>query len=159
MIVRRAGVADHGTWAAMLAQLHRPSASAAEFLAEIPGWLTLAEPMVCWLAEEADGTPVGMVDARMRNYAEGAPDLAAAYIEDLWVEEGHRHRGVARALVAAVEEWARAQGLGWLGSDTEPGNAPSRSFHKALGFAEIETLVVFGKPLGPADSRASRPSA
>ena len=76
-----------------------------------------------------------------------APDLAAAYIEDLWVEESHRHRGVARALIAAVEDWARGQQIGWLGSDTEPGNRDSRAFHKALGFDEIEQLVVFGKPL------------
>lgn len=148
MIVRRASEADHPTWAAMLARLHRPWGDEAAFLAEIPDWLALEQPMVCWLACDDDGTPLGMVDARVRNYAEGAPSLVAAYVEDLWVEEGHRHRGIARALIAAVEDWARDQGLDWLGSDAELGNLQSREFHKAVGFDEIEQIVVFGKPLG-----------
>lgn len=131
----------------MLAKLHRPWGKEAEFLAEIPGWLTLEQPMVCWLACDEAGEAIGMVDARVRNYAEGAPDLYAAYVEDIWVEERHRQRGVARALIAAVEAWAREQGLDWIGSDTEPENSPSRAFHKALGFEEVEQLVVFGKSL------------
>jgi aminoglycoside 6'-N-acetyltransferase I len=131
----------------MLAKLHQPWGDEAEFLAEIPGWLTLREPIVCWLAFTDDGTAIGMVDARVRNYAEGAPDLYAAYVEDIWVDEGHRRERVATALLAAVEEWARAQGLNWIGSDTEIGNQLSRQWHGAAGFAELEQLINFGKPL------------
>ncbi len=147
MIVREAGPADHATWAAMLAKLHAPEGDAAEFLAEIPDWLAFEQPMICWVAFSDDGVPVGMIDARVRNYAEGAPDLQAAYVEDLWVEAEHRRTGVAAALLLAVEQWARAQGLNWLGSDAEIGNRLSRQWHAAAGFMEVEELVVFGKPL------------
>jgi aminoglycoside 6'-N-acetyltransferase I len=130
----------------MLARLHR-NQSAAEFEREIAAFTALPEPYICFLAFSDDGDPIGMVDARVRNYAEGAPNLRAGYVEDLWVEPEHRRSGVALALVAAVEHWARGQGLDWLGSDTELGNVQSQTWHAAAGFEEIERIVVFGKPL------------
>ena len=148
MIVRRAGPADRPIWAAMLGRLHGPDTTSGQFQAEMGEWEKLDEPLVCWLAFDADGTAVGMVDARVRNYAEGAPNGPAAYIEDLWVEEDWRRRGVAAALVEAVEDWAVARNLPWLGSDAELANADSHALHRALGFEEVERLVVFGKPLG-----------
>jgi aminoglycoside 6'-N-acetyltransferase I len=47
----------------------------------------------------------------------------------------------------AAEEWSRAHGYTELGSDTEEFNRLSRDAHAALGFEEVETLVVFRKPL------------
>lgn len=147
MIVRLASLDEHHIWAEMLAKLHEPWGRADEFIAEIPTWLALDEPMVCWLAFDEDGEPIGMVDARVRNYAEGAPNLRAGYVEDIWVEPDHRRSGVGKALLASVEDWARAQGLDWLGSDTEPENELSQQWHAAVGFHIEERLVVFGKPL------------
>ena len=88
-----------------------------------------------------------MIDARVRNYAEGAPNLTAAYVEDLWIAPDHRSRGVAKALLAEVERWAREQDLDWLGSDATLDNEASHMWHRASGFQEIERIVVFGKPL------------
>lgn len=147
MIVRRAAPGDFPVWAAMLARLHEPGPSAQEFLAEIPIWLALDQPMLCWLAVEEDGTALGMIDARLRNYAEGGPDGYVPYVEDLWVETQHRHRGVARALVQTVKDWSRERGYHWLGSDALFDNRDSHAFHAAIGFDEIERLVVFGMAL------------
>jgi aminoglycoside 6'-N-acetyltransferase I len=143
--IRAAAAADHAVWARLLSRLHAGTAEA-ELRDEVGRLAALDDPYVGFLAFAGD-TPVGLIDARVRNYAEGAPDLRAAYVEDLWVEPGFRRAGVARALLAAVEDWARGQGLRWLGSDTEPGNRASRGWHAAAGFREIEQLVVFGKPL------------
>ena len=41
----------------------------------------------------------------------------------------------------AAEEWSRSRGY------TEAVNRLSRAAHKALGFVEVETLVVFRKEL------------
>jgi GNAT superfamily N-acetyltransferase len=144
--VRRAGKADHQAWAALLAKLHEDS-DPLEFRREIAEWVRLPEPYVAFLAEDEAGTAVGLIDARVRNYAEGAPQLRAAYVEDLWVDPAHRGAGVARSLLRAVEDWARSEGLDWLGSDTWPDNAASIAWHEANGFAEVERLVVFGKRL------------
>lgn len=146
MIVRRAGPDDFHSWAAMLARLH-PEPSATEFEAEIGQWVRLDEPYVGFLAFDESGEATGMIDARVRNYAEGAPDLRAAYVEDLWVEPEHRGKGVASHLLKAVEGWAREQGLNWLGSDALLDNEASHAWHLSAGFEEVERLVVFGKPL------------
>ena len=143
MIVRQATAEDRPIWAAMLAKLH-PEQSAAEFEAELAA---LPEHFVGFLALTDAGEPIGMIDAMLRNYAEGAPDFRAAYVEDLWVEPQHRHKGVATQLLAAVEEWARGRGLNWLGSDALLDNELSHAWHRSAGFDEIERLVVFGKPL------------
>jgi aminoglycoside 6'-N-acetyltransferase I len=143
-IVRRATQADFPEWARMLASLH--GSPSTEFLDEVHQLAALEEPYVAFLAF-AQERAVGMIDARVRNYAEGSPELRAAYVEDLWVEPDERGKGIGRALLGKVEEWARTQGLQWLGSDTTPENSQSIAWHTAVGFKEVERLVVFGKPL------------
>ncbi len=132
-------------WAALLARLH-PAQSAAEFARELDEYTALPEPYVGFLALD-EGRAVGMIDARVRNYAEGSPNLRAAYVEDLWVDPEWRRRGIARSLLDAVEAWARAEELDWIGSDIETGNVVSAAWHRAAGFDEVERLTVFGKPL------------
>lgn len=144
-IVRRATAGDFPVWARMLALLHDLPLTA-ELLDEVKQLAALDEPYVAFLAFDHERA-VGMIDARVRNYAEGSPVLQGAYIEDVWVEPNERGKGVGRALLGKVEEWARAQGLQWLGSDTAPENSRSIAWHKAVGLKEVERLVVFGKPL------------
>jgi aminoglycoside 6'-N-acetyltransferase I len=146
LIVREATAADHPAWAAMLARLH-PGQSLAEWEAEIETLTKLPEPYVGFLAIGDDGEPLGFIDARVRNYAEGAPDYAAVYVEDLWVDPAHRGKGVATSLLRAVEDWALAEGHRWLGSDALIENEASHAWHRAAGFQEVERLVLFGKSL------------
>ena len=132
----------------MLARLH-DDLSAGEGEQELARFTLLPEPYVGFLAFNDEGDPIGMIDARARNYAEGAPNLRAAYVEDLWVEPDYRRQGIAQHLLKAVEEWARAEGLDWLGSDTTLDNQKSVEWHLGRGFEEIERIVVFGKRLVP----------
>ena len=129
----------------MLARLH-DDLTAEEFERELAIFTKLPQPYVGFVAFDGD-TAVGMIDVRVRNYAEGAPDLCAPYVEDLWVDPDYRRQGVAARLLDAVEQWARAQGFAWLGSDARLDNAQSHDWHRASGFVETERLVVFGKPL------------
>jgi aminoglycoside 6'-N-acetyltransferase I len=146
LIFRRASSADFPVWAALLAKLH-PDQNQAQFEQELEQLTLLPEPYVAFLAFADGGQPVGLIDARLRNYAEGSPDLHAAYVEDLWVEPEYRRSGVARTLLHAVEAWARQQGVAWLGSDALLENGESHRWHLSLGFQEVERLVVFGKAL------------
>lgn len=130
----------------MLARLHSDM-SAREWEETLLRLIALPEPYVGFLAFDVAGRPVGMIDARIRNFAEGAPSLTAPYVEDLWVDPQNRRHGVARRLLEAVEDWAREQGHGWLGSDARLDNHDSQDWHAAAGFEECERLVVFGKPL------------
>jgi aminoglycoside 6'-N-acetyltransferase I len=130
----------------MLARLHSEM-SAREWAEELAKLVSLPDPYVGFFALDEAGNPIGMIDLRIRNFAEGAPDLGAPYVEDLWVEPEYRRRGVARLLLESVENWAREQGYRWLGSDARLDNEESQHWHLAAGFAEQERLVVFGKPL------------
>ena len=140
MIVRTAEKADFPAWAAMRGRLW-PEEDPAELERELPG-----PPGTLGLVAEKEGRLIGFAEAAVRNYAEGSAG-PAAYLEGIWVEPEHRRRGVARALLAAVENWGRRQGLAHLGSDALLDNRVSHRWHSATGFAEVERLVVFGKPL------------
>jgi aminoglycoside 6'-N-acetyltransferase I len=69
------------------------------------------------------------------------------YLEGWFVEPGFRGRGVGRALIAAVEQWAIAKGFTELASDAELSNTRSIELHARLGFAEVERNVTCLKKL------------
>ena len=58
-----------------------------------------------------------------------------------------RRRGVARALVDAIVDWARGEGLSEFASDALLDNTVSHAMHAALGFAETERVVYFRRAL------------
>jgi GNAT superfamily N-acetyltransferase len=79
------------------------------------------------------------------------------YVHLVAVREGHRGQGLARRLYAHFEEVARELGALRLKAITQPVNARSIAFHRALGFAVTEvddysgpgaTRTVFWKELG-----------
>ena len=69
------------------------------------------------------------------------------FLEAIYVRENHRRRGVARALVQAIEEWTIKRGCSELASDAFLTNAQSHHMHAALGFSETERVVYFRKIL------------
>lgn len=136
---------DHPRWASLRAELW-PHASYDELLEEAPAVLAADPPLVVFVAEE-EGAVVGFVELGLRSVAEGCESSPVPYVEGWYVVPGWRKRGVGGALMRAVEGWSREHGYTELGSDTEAVNHLSRAAHAALGFAEVETLVVFRKPL------------
>jgi aminoglycoside 6'-N-acetyltransferase I len=88
-------------------------------------------------------TLVGFLEVGHRDVAESATTSPVAYVEGVWVEPEHRHRGIARALFEAAKDWARSQGYRELGSDVEIENGVSLTMHARLGFAETKRLVTF----------------
>ena len=80
--------------------------------------------------------------------ANGCETTPVAFLEGIYVVPEARGRGVAKALVAAVEDWARASGVSELGSDAAPDNMASLKMHHALGFEETQRVVFFRKLLG-----------
>src|SRR5687768_17212411 len=136
MIVRPATAADIPAWAGMRRRLWPDSDPD-----ELEGALAGLDPDLLGLVAEEDGRLIGFAEASVRNYAEGAPPGPAAYLEGIWVEPERRRRGVGRALLAAVEGWARRRDLAWLGSDALLDNDLSHRWHRGAGFAEVERIV------------------
>ena len=101
-----------------------------------------------FIARGADGEPQGFVEVALRSdYVNGTETSPVAFLEGLYVPPSHRRRGIARALVARAEQWARDQGVSEFASDTLLENTASHAMHGALGFAETERVVYFRKRL------------
>jgi len=154
--IRRAAPADLPQLARMRRRL-LPDEDGKALDRELPAMLAADESCAVFVAE-AENALSGFVEVGVRSHAEGGPDGPAAYIEGIWVEPERRRRGIAGALLAAVEAWARDRGLAWLGSDALIDNALSHAWHEAAGFAEIERLVRLRQAARLTRQRAARRS-
>jgi aminoglycoside 6'-N-acetyltransferase I len=121
-----------------------PDADPDELAAELDG--LLADPnQVAFVAERDDERLCGFAEASVRPFANGVDESPCAFLEGWWVDEDMRRSGVGRALVAAVETWARGRGFAELGSDALLDNTLGHQAHRALGFEERERVVYFRK--------------
>jgi len=94
-----------------------------------------------------ENKPVGMIEARIRDYGEGCETSPVGYIEGWFVQEEFRGKGIAGALTQAAENWAREKGCTEMGSDTWLENETSIRAHVKMGYVEVERLVHFVKQL------------
>lgn len=116
--------------------------------AEIDGVFD-APRIAMFIAEDVDGTPLGFVEAGLRDYAEGCVTSPVGYIEGIYVVPEARQRGVARALLAAAERWAATEmGCREMASDTRIDNVISERAHLAAGYEVAERVVCFRKSIG-----------
>ena len=59
----------------------------------------------------------------------------------------YQKQGIARALLAACENWARMRGCSEFASDCELSNSDSLLFHLNVGFEEANRIICFTKKL------------
>ncbi len=88
------------------------------------------EPMQCLVAEDADGSLIGFTHVVFHRGTWAIGDFC--YLEDLFVAETARNRGVARALIEAVYERADEHGaerVYWLTHET---NATARVLYDKI---------------------------
>jgi aminoglycoside 6'-N-acetyltransferase I len=109
----------------------------------------LAMPLAVLIAAHDSRTLVGFAELSIRNYAEGCVTDRVAHLEGWYVIPEARRRGVGRALVAAAEKRARAQGCTEFASDALSDNESSAAAHRALGFVETVQIRCFRKQLDP----------
>ena len=106
--------------------------------------------LATFVVDRLDGRLGGFIEAGQRHYAEGCATSPVAYIEGWFMDADLRRQGLGAALVKAVEQWARNQGLREIASDAEMENEISVSAHQGLGYEPVVTLVCFRKALGDA---------
>lgn len=99
--------------------------------------------MVLTFTDENDNA-LGFAEASIRtDYVNGTHSSPVAFLEGLYVQPDSRAQGIARRLVAGVEEWAGEMGCTELASDALVENEGSHKMHEALGFEEAEQVVFF----------------
>lgn len=82
-----------------------------------------------------------------REYVEGASSSPTGYLEGIYVAPEQRGQGIAKALLAACEEWARGRGCVEFASDLEEENTGSYAFHLRAGFKEVNRVICMLKTL------------
>lgn len=65
---------------------------------------------------------------------EPRPWNSSLHVHEFHVAPAFHRQGIGRALMAAVEEHARAEGMRRLALETQTTNAPAIRFYRALGF-------------------------
>lgn len=147
MTIAAATQADSADWAA-LRQALWPNGGLAAHAADIAALLAAPGDTINLIARLPDGRAVGLAEAGLRHdYVNGCKTSPVAFLEGIYVAADHRRRGIAGQLVAAIEDWARAQGCTEFASDTALDNLASQQMHGALGFGETQRVVYFRKVL------------
>ena len=144
-MIRKAAPSDAAVLAALAAHLW-PDDALEELEREFEA-MARNEHAACFLAY-AENQPVGFAQCALRfDYVEGTETSPVGYLEGIYVMEGCRKRGYARALLSACEAWAGERGCAEFASDCELDNLDSFRFHMAVGFEEANRVICFKKSL------------
>lgn len=146
MNIRQCRPADEREWLRLRMELW-PELDLETHHREMSEWLNRPDGVVL-VAPRADGQKLaGFAEVGSRSVADGCDTSPVAYLEGWFVDRDMRRRGVGRALAAAAEAWARERGFREFASDAELENLESQKAHLAIGFREVERLVLFLKRL------------
>lgn len=144
MDIRKATPTDSMALAKLAARMwaHDPTELASEFAA-----LSASEEAACFLAFDGH-QPIGFAQCQLRHdYVEGCETSPVGFLEGIYVDDAHRHAGIARALLTACEDWARSVGCSEFASDCELDNHVSQAWHIKAGFQEMGRTIWFAKKL------------
>lgn len=97
---------------------------------------------------------VGLVDGTLVATAMAGFDGHRGWVNYLAVAEGHRRRGLGRALMDRIEELLKALGCPKLNMQIRSTNTAVLAFYERLGYSRDQT-VSLGKRLIPDDSPAT----
>jgi GNAT superfamily N-acetyltransferase len=115
----------------------RARATAESFRVHLFGPRPYAE---AFLAEVA-GVPAGFALVfPIFSTFRGEPGL---YLEDLFVRQEHRGRGIGKALLATVARAAVERGFGWMGWTVLDWNDPAIRFYQGLGARPVSEWTVY----------------
>ena len=143
--VRQVQEADRSVWQELyLAYLKFYETSPGDVNSELL-WdrLTNSEPQIQALVAEANGVVIGI--AHFHYQLSTWSETSHCYLEDLYVAEGARGKGAAKALIQQVQELAIKQGCTELFWITKESNSTARKLYDKV--ANLSDFVRYEKKL------------
>jgi GNAT superfamily N-acetyltransferase len=97
-----------------------------------------------FVAESGDGPLAGWIHGTLSQFLESdyRLEIAGLVVDELW-----QRRGIGRALVSRVEEWAVGHGVEQASVRCRTTRAEAHQFYQSLGYTPTKTQIVFRKPL------------
>ena len=144
-MIPKAETADLAALAELACRLW-PEHSVEEMIPELAE--TMAKPDAAFFLAYREDTAVGFAQCQLRyDYVEGTESSPVGYLEGIFVAELYRKQGLAKALLAACESWAKSKGCAEFASDCELDNTQSLQFHLNVGFREANRIICFTKKI------------
>lgn len=144
--IRELQTTDHEAWLCMRSALW-PHCDSERHISEMHAYFSGGGSLATFVAADSDDSLHGFIEASLRPCAEGCTTTPVGYIEGIYVAPDFRRRGIARRLVAAVEQWAASNGCTEFASDCLSDNDASIRFHQSVGFEAAKQLVHFRRPI------------
>ena len=103
-------------------------------------WDQQAGPRRAWVARDVEAEAAGMANLLVftRMPRPGVPDVRWGYVANVWVDPGHRRRGVGRLLMETVLGWSREQRMVRLVLNPSEVSLP---LYRGLGFQPADNLM------------------
>jgi len=147
--IKRIASNDVTSWRSLREALW-PQASAEEHDQETKDILSQPQRHLVLIAQSAAGDAIGFAEASIRHdYVNGCETSPVVFLEGIYVIPSARRDGVAKALCTSVEQWGLSYGCAEFASDTDINNTGAQTIHQALGFTEMERVVVYKKRCKP----------
>jgi ribosomal protein S18 acetylase RimI-like enzyme len=140
LTITKAGAADASLVATMVLEIATHEESAAAVLVDEDRWRSMLgrDDVVVLVASDAEG-PVGYVSAIQQLHLWSGGDILA--LDDLWVRERARNRGVGERLMRAITDEAQQRALEVVRWGVECDNVAAQRFYARLG-ARLHTKVI-----------------
>ena len=146
-MIERCLTVEQDGWLALRTALW-PHCDRSEHLGDMSAFCASPGRFAQFVAYDGSRKAVGLVEAALRSdHVNGTRSSPVAFLEGIYVVPEARLQGIARALVAGVEQWAASVGCTEFASDARLENEASHAMHRRLGFTETSRVVYFLKAL------------